>query len=183
MFSFMANTSGHFYKNFQGFTYCSVFKVLRCFATARLIYHSFAVLSTAFLKVFSNFTCCLKGRSLFGSFVPVDQGHGISYHPSRQKSTPCLQSFLNCFKCIYNSRIPSFALCIFTIRIEKPSTLHCTQRMSKALFALFALSCAPCTDRRTHCTEHEQVKHIFIGTGALLEYTDNAGRNRRKDGV
>jgi len=27
MFSFMANTSGHFYKNFQGFTYCSVFKV------------------------------------------------------------------------------------------------------------------------------------------------------------
>ena len=30
MFSFMANTSGHFYKNFQGFTYCSVFKVLCC---------------------------------------------------------------------------------------------------------------------------------------------------------
>ena len=180
----MANTLGHFYKNFQGFTYCSVFKVLCC----RLSDSSFTItqlhsLVNNFLKVFLNFTCCLKGRSLFGSFVPVGQGHGISYHPFRQKSTPFLQSFLNCFKCICNSKIHSFALCIFTIRIEKPSTLHCTQRMSKALFALFALSCAPCTDRRTHCTEHEQVKHIFIGTGALLEYTDNAGRNRRKDGV
>ena len=30
MFSFMANTLGHFYKNFQGFTYCSVFKVRCC---------------------------------------------------------------------------------------------------------------------------------------------------------
>ena len=43
---------GHFYKNFQGFTYCSVFKVLCCFATARLLYHSFAFLSTAFLTFF-----------------------------------------------------------------------------------------------------------------------------------
>ena len=45
-------TKGHFYKNFQGFTYCSVFKVLCCFATARLLYHSFAILSTAFFKKF-----------------------------------------------------------------------------------------------------------------------------------
>ena len=30
MFSFMAETFWPFYKNFQGFTYCSVFKVLCC---------------------------------------------------------------------------------------------------------------------------------------------------------
>ena len=69
MFSFMANTLGHFYKNFQGFTYCSVFKVLCCFATARLIYHSFAVLSTAFLFLFLNIQRCLKGRFSVCSFV------------------------------------------------------------------------------------------------------------------
>ena len=45
----------HFYKNFQGFTYCSVFKVLCCFATARLLYHSLFCLSTAFFNFFSNF--------------------------------------------------------------------------------------------------------------------------------
>ena len=45
-------TKGHFYKNFQGFTYCSVFKVLCCFATARLLYHSVFCLSTTFLKFF-----------------------------------------------------------------------------------------------------------------------------------
>ena len=69
MFSFMANTLGHFYKNFQGFTYCSVFKVLCCFATARLIYHSFAFLSTAFLFLFLNIQRCLKGRFSVCSFV------------------------------------------------------------------------------------------------------------------
>ena len=69
MFSFMANTLGHFYKNFQGFTYCSVFKVLCCFATARLIYHSFAFLSTAFLFLFLNIRRCLKGRFSVCSFV------------------------------------------------------------------------------------------------------------------
>ena len=62
-------TKGHFYKNFQGFTYCSVFKVLCCFATARLIYHSFAVLSTAFLFLFLNIQRCLKGRFSVCSFV------------------------------------------------------------------------------------------------------------------
>ena len=183
MFSFMANTLGHFYKNFQGFTYCSVFKVLCCFATARLLYHSFAVLSTAFLKSFFELHM-LSQRTLSVRFVcPCRSRTRHILPPTSTKVNTFLQSFLNCFKCICNSKIHSFALCIFTIRIEKPSTLHCTQRMSKALFALFALSCAPCTDRRTHCTEHEQVKHIFIGTGALLEYTDNAGRDRRKDRV
>ena len=54
--------SGHFYKNFQGFTYCSVFKVLCCFATARLIYHIFSRLSTAFLFLFPNTLRCLNGR-------------------------------------------------------------------------------------------------------------------------
>ena len=113
----MANTLGHFYKNFQGFTYCSVFKVLCCRSCDSQITISqlFSLVNNFFVKVFLNFTCCLKGRSLFSSFVPVGQGHGISYHPPRQKSTPFLQSFLNCFKCIYNSNIPSFALCIFTI--------------------------------------------------------------------
>ena len=62
-------TKGHFYKNFQGFTYCSVFKVLCCFATARLLYHSFAVLSTAFLFLFLNIQRCLKGRFSLCSFV------------------------------------------------------------------------------------------------------------------
>ena len=62
-------TKGHFYKNFQGFTYCSVFKVLCCFATARLLYHSFAVLSTAFLFLFLNIQRCLKGRFSVCSFV------------------------------------------------------------------------------------------------------------------
>ena len=101
MFSFMANTLGHFYKNFQGFTYCSVFKVLCCFATARLIYHIFSRLSTAFLFLFSNTLRCLNGRFSSCS-CPVSQGQGISYHPLRQKSTPFLQSFSNCFNCIYN---------------------------------------------------------------------------------
>ena len=48
-------TKGHFYKNFQGFTYCSVFKVLLFVvvsATARLLYHNFVRLSTTFLKFF-----------------------------------------------------------------------------------------------------------------------------------
>ena len=42
-----------FYKNFQGFTYCSVFKVrVVVFATARLLYHGVSLLSTTFLKSF-----------------------------------------------------------------------------------------------------------------------------------
>ena len=70
MFSFMANTLGHFYKNFQGFTYCSVFKVL----CRRSCDSSFTItqlhsLVNNFFKSFLNFTGCLKGRSLFGSFV------------------------------------------------------------------------------------------------------------------
>ena len=93
--------SSHFYKNFQGFTYCSVFKVLCCFATARLIYHSFALLSTTFFKSFLNFSGCHERRR-FEVLVPVSQGHGISYHPFRQKSTPFLQSFSNCSKCTFN---------------------------------------------------------------------------------
>ena len=121
MFSFMANTSGHFYKNFQGFTYCSVFKVLCC----RLSDSSFTItqlhsLVNNFFKCFLNFTCCLKGRSLFSSFVPVDQGHGISYHPPRQKSTPFLQSFykisishyLILHKCFYICKIICYTLVI-----------------------------------------------------------------------
>ena len=56
MFSFMANTLGHFYKNFQGFTYCSVFKVLCC----RLSDSSFTIsqlvsLVNNFFQLFSNF--------------------------------------------------------------------------------------------------------------------------------
>ena len=57
MFSFMANTLGHFYKNFQGFTYCSVFKVLCC---CRLIDSSFTItqlhsLVNNFFQLFSKF--------------------------------------------------------------------------------------------------------------------------------
>ena len=49
----MANTLGHFYKNFQGFTYCSVFKVrVVVFATARLLYHGVSLLSTTFFNFF-----------------------------------------------------------------------------------------------------------------------------------
>ena len=56
MFSFMANTLGHFYKNFQGFTYCSVFKVrVVVFATAILLYHGVSLLSTTFLTFFECF--------------------------------------------------------------------------------------------------------------------------------
>ena len=61
-------TKGHFYKNFQGFTYCSVFKVLCCFATAILLYHRFAVLSTAFLKSFFELHM-LSQRTLSVRFV------------------------------------------------------------------------------------------------------------------
>ena len=40
MFSFMANKpKGHFYKNFQGFTYCSVFKVRCCCFSSNVLYH------------------------------------------------------------------------------------------------------------------------------------------------
>ena len=63
-------TKGHFYKNFQGFTYCSVFKVLCCclsdssFTISQLV--SFV---NNFFQLFSNLSRCLKGRSVFGSFV------------------------------------------------------------------------------------------------------------------
>ena len=67
----MANTLGHFYKNFQGFTYCSVFKVLCCFATARLIYHIFSRLSTAFF-VFISEHSALSQRTLFFVFTVLD---------------------------------------------------------------------------------------------------------------
>ena len=61
-------TKGHFYKNFQGFTYCSVFKVLCC----RTCDSSFTITQlfsfvNNFLKVFSNLSRCLKGRSVFDS--------------------------------------------------------------------------------------------------------------------
>ena len=71
MFSFMANNLGHFYKNFQGFTYCSVFKVLRC----RLSDSSFTIsqlisLVNNYFKVFFEPLSCherrfLKSVSLF----------------------------------------------------------------------------------------------------------------------
>ena len=134
MFSFMANTLGHFYKNFQGFTYCSVFKVLCCFATARLIYHSFAVLSTAFLFLFLNIQRCLKGRFSVCSFVVDARSTKLDVVSLRfandlalsscfaftkllslsrtrhilpsvsTKVNTFLQSFSNCFKCIFNYR-------------------------------------------------------------------------------
>ena len=72
-----------------------------------------------FFKVFSNLTCCLKGRSLFGSFVPVGQGHGISYHPHPQKSTAFRQSFSNCFNCTYNSQKNTSAIGKMTIYTKK----------------------------------------------------------------
>ena len=60
MFSFMALNQSHFYKNFQGFTYCSVFKVLAAFSAATLIfYHIFGRLSTTFLT-FSFFLLALE---------------------------------------------------------------------------------------------------------------------------
>ena len=56
MFSFMAETFWPFYKNFQGFTYCSVFKVLCCSclfsATASIVYHAAFCLSRTFLNFF-----------------------------------------------------------------------------------------------------------------------------------
>ena len=146
MFSFMANTLGHFYKNFQGFTYCSVFKVLCC----RLSDSSFTIsqlrsLVNNFFKFFSNLSCCLKGRSLFGSFVPVVQGQGISYYLFLQKSTPFLQSFLNCFNCIYNSSKSHDALCIITIRYtpqrqnEYPPYISSTHLITKKEPALMII--------------------------------------------
>ena len=84
MFSFMAETRRPFYKNFQGFTYCSVFKVHEplgdvyepsrfsilakralcatlskcCFCCSQqqrlIFYHSCFCLSTTFLFIFSN---------------------------------------------------------------------------------------------------------------------------------
>ena len=96
-------TKGHFYKNFQGFTYCSVFNVLLfvvVLATARLYYHSCSFLSTTFLKFFrtahavSTDALCL---------VRLSFGQGISYHYLRQMSTPFCRNFSNCFNCIYNS--------------------------------------------------------------------------------
>ena len=56
MFSFMAETFWPFYKNFQGFTYCSVFNVRCCFSTAtRLSYHNSSCLSTTFFIYFLKF--------------------------------------------------------------------------------------------------------------------------------
>jgi len=43
---------GHFYKNFQGFTYCSVFKV-RCRFPRQLVYYN--TLAIACQQLFSSF--------------------------------------------------------------------------------------------------------------------------------
>ena len=48
MFSFMALNQSHFYKNFQGFTYCSVFKVLICRSPQILIFYNFLICRTLF---------------------------------------------------------------------------------------------------------------------------------------
>ncbi len=60
MFSFMAETFWPFYKNFQGFTYCSVFKVLCC----------------SWL-IFKPFYCCLGFCSECSHSWPKPFGHFI----------------------------------------------------------------------------------------------------------
>ena len=58
MFSFMAETFWPFYKNFQGFTYCSIFKVLCCSCLAQRQLSKFiTTLSVCqeFFKLFSKF--------------------------------------------------------------------------------------------------------------------------------
>ena len=56
MFSFMAEAFWPFYKNFQGFTYCSVFKEL-CFVVAFVLSGNSFILSYRFrfVKNFFNF--------------------------------------------------------------------------------------------------------------------------------
>ena len=90
MFSFMANTLGHFYKNFQGFTYCSVFKVLLfvvVLATARLLYHSFFRLSTTFFNFFrfsfSSFSIKLSGERGIWTLAPVSRPTPLAGAPLR----------------------------------------------------------------------------------------------------
>ena len=97
----MANTLGHFYKNFQGFTYCSVFKVLCCFATARLIYHSFALLSTAFLFLFSNTLRCLNGRFSSCSLPCLSRTRHI-LPPAPTKVNTFFHKIINCFNYTHN---------------------------------------------------------------------------------
>ena len=53
MFSFMAINQRPFYKNFQGFTYCSVFKELRCLADSSFtLSYSLLFVNNFFQKFF-----------------------------------------------------------------------------------------------------------------------------------
>ena len=77
-------TKGHFYKNFQGFTYCSVFKVLCCFATARLLYHSVFCLSTTFFNFFEFvFSMKLSGERGIWTLAPVSRPTPLAGAPLR----------------------------------------------------------------------------------------------------
>ena len=86
MFSFMAQTSEPFFKNFQGFTYCSVFKVrCRFFATARLLYHSFFRLSITFFNFFRFFEFSKKfsGERGIWTLAPVSRPTPLAGAPLR----------------------------------------------------------------------------------------------------
>ena len=88
MFSSMAETKRPFIKNFQGFTYCSVFKV-RCFASllfsaaTLIVYHIVVVLSTTFFIFFNFFL------NLFQKLYPVARGVYYNNRPTKK----CQQLF------------------------------------------------------------------------------------------
>ena len=72
---------------------------------------------------------CFRNCSWWSS-RPVSQGRVLSYHPFRQKSTPFLQSFLNCFNCIYNFQ--KFINPMSKMHI-KAGNISCSRPLSKII--------------------------------------------------
>ena len=86
MFSFMANTLGHFYKNFQGFTYCSVFKVLCCrFRDSLFTITQLYSLVNNFFQLFSKFFLRSQSNAEGGiwTLAPVSRPTPLAGAPLR----------------------------------------------------------------------------------------------------
>ena len=165
MFSFMANTLGHLYKNFQGFTYCSVFKVLCC----RLSDSSFTIsqlrsLVNNFFKVFSNrfrfAALSLKDKAYPTTtwnkcqhfFVEIFQIVLTAYTIHQKRAMTMFYSWI-----IAPSKQIYFSLdiCIIFDSLYIGFVLILYWFDTGFVFALFLLvvSCTPCTKYCCQCTD------------------------------
>ena len=97
MFSFMAQTSEPFLQEFSGFYILFSFQgslFCCCRFLRQLIYFITPVrfCQQLFLFSFSNSSRCLKGRSLFGSFVPYVHSTKLDSVSLRFANNPALSS-------------------------------------------------------------------------------------------